>query len=121
MKRQLVQGVNPSTGAWARRSPRRLMMLVVACAMLALTAGTAQAAVSVSSFQVHPSSTQAGGLPNLRLIITSLGNRRNNTVEDLTLALAPGLSIAPAAVPPCSASQFQADNCAPRRGSAPPR
>lgn len=85
---------------------------------LALTASawsafvaSAHAAVSVSSLTVNPSAPQANSHTNLSVAIGFQYSPSSDDLKDLTITLPPGLVGNPRAVPQCSASQFQADNC----------
>jgi hypothetical protein len=81
----------------------------------AAMAAPAHATISLSSFSLTPSTTQAGGSssqpgPNLTLDAT-FSTTNGDTPKDATLALAPGLLANPSVVPLCSTQAFQAGNC----------
>lgn len=76
----------------------------------------AQATISISSFSLTPSTTQAGGTttaagPNLN-IAASFSTTNGDSPDNLLLSLAPGVLANPSVVPFCSVANFQADNCA---------
>ncbi len=73
--------------------------------------GSAHAAVSVSSLTVNPSAPQANSHTNLTVAIGFQYSPSSDDLKNLTITLPPGLVGNPRAVPQCSASQFQADNC----------
>ena len=78
-------------------------------------AAPAQATLSVSSFSVTPSTTQAGGAngkPGPDITIHAQFSTPNwDSPRDLTIALAPGLLANPTAVPLCSTANFNAGIC----------
>jgi hypothetical protein len=101
-----------SVGPWrARRGVRRGALLAVLGALaLAGMAGTADASISISSFSATPSTTQAGASPNLHLNV-NFSTPNADTVDNATLALAPGL-LANATVPnTCAGWAFELDLC----------
>jgi hypothetical protein len=82
---------------------------------LAAMAAPAHATISLSSFSLTPSTTQAGGSssqpgPNLTLDATFSTTNRD-TPKDATLALAPGVLANPSVVPLCSTQSFQSGHC----------
>jgi hypothetical protein len=91
----------------------RLAVLAVASlASVALCASTASATVSVSSFGMSLSSTQAGGSADVA-VDTKFAASSGDTVKDETMRLAPGLLVNPTAASVCAPSAFQAGTCAP--------
>lgn len=96
----------------------RLSPLASGLAALAVTAlgglasgPAAEAAVSVTSFQVRPSTTQAGAHPDVTIASGFASNPSSDDVKDVTVRLAPGLVGNPLAADRCSGSQFAADAC----------
>jgi len=83
---------------------------VAALALLAFPA-SASAAVNVTGFSVTPSTTQAGGHPDLRISTTFAADPPSDDTKDLTVRFPPGLVGDPKAVPKCSSSQFASDSC----------
>jgi hypothetical protein len=80
---------------------------VAACAALS---APAYASISVSSFSVTPSTTQAGASPNLH-VVANFSTPNADSPNDATLALAPGL-LANATVPnTCAQWAFELDLC----------
>ena len=88
--------------------------LLVVAVLLALPA-SAQAAFEVRSFTVTPTTLQAGSHPDVNVAIGfapySVASPPEH-VRDLTISLPPGLVGNPNATPRCSATDFQADECA---------
>ena len=95
-----------------RTSVRLLLSLIASAAAGGAVAVPANASLSVSSFSVAPSTTQAGGTaaqPGPDLTIDAQFSSSNaDTPKDLTLSLAPGLLANPSIVPLCSTQAFQA-------------
>jgi hypothetical protein len=67
------------------------------------------AAVDVSNFSVTPSTTQAGGHPNLQVSVSF--SSPSSGVKDLALHLPAGLTANPAAIPFCSRKRLLANLC----------
>ncbi len=87
------------------------MRAFVATLLIAAAApGAANAALSVSSFSVTPSTTQAGGHPDLNL---SFSFGEPGAVKDVALHLPPGLSANPRAIPFCSRARLVRNLCPP--------
>jgi hypothetical protein len=102
--------------------PRRLTVTVaLACLTLLASAGSAAAAFSVSSVVAAPSTTQAGGHPDLTVVVNfdgtddQIGGPGLHPVADspstYTIHLGPGLFGNPLAAPTCTLADFQADRC----------
>jgi len=104
--------------------PRRVMLAAVLVASLTLLAGagSARAAFSISSVVAAPSTTQAGGHPDLTVVVNFSGDNTQiggpgatNPVADspsrYTVHLGPGLFGNPLAAPTCTLADFQADRC----------
>jgi hypothetical protein len=90
---------------------RRLALAAAAlCCCAAGTAPAAQADVTVSSFSIAPSTTQAGANPNVT-IDARFSATSGDTIKDTTVSLAPGLLADPSAPTVCSASDFQNQSC----------
>jgi len=88
----------------------RLRLLAVTVALLAFPA-SASAAVNVTAFSVTPSTTQAGGHPDLKISTSFAASPATDDTKDLAVRFPPGLVGNPQAVPKCSAAQFAADAC----------
>jgi hypothetical protein len=95
------------------------LLLTLALAVSALTAGSAGAAVAIKSFEATPSTTQAGGHPNV-IVRFSNENRvepvngdpcQCNTLRDANISLPAGLIGNPHATPQCSTLDFSLDTC----------
>jgi hypothetical protein len=81
------------------------------CASLLLLAGAAPAsAFDVPNFSVTPSTTQAGGHPNVTVQIERTG-ADNEDIRDLYLDLPPGLIGNTTTVGACTDAQFNSDTC----------
>ena len=74
-------------------------------------APSAEAAVSVTSFDVRPSTTRAGGHPDLAITTEFASSPSSDDVKDVTVRLAPGLVGNPLAAERCAGSAFAADAC----------
>jgi hypothetical protein len=102
---------------------RRVMVAAVVVALLTLLAGagSARAVFSISSVVAAPSTTQAGGHPDLTVVVTfsgddtQIGGPGLNPVADsprtYTVHLGPGLFGNPLAAPTCTLADFEADRC----------
>jgi hypothetical protein len=77
---------------------------------LVFGAAPASATVTVASFAVTPSSTQAGANPSLTQDIRFTSSP-GDTVRNLTLALPPGLLANPTVGPACASADLQAGTC----------
>lgn len=88
----------------------RSLAFVFALALLAFPA-SASAAVNVTAFSVTPSTTQAGGHPDLKISTSFAASPASDDTKDLTVRFPPGLVGNPKAVPKCSTAQFTADTC----------
>ena len=81
------------------------------CASLLLLVGAAPAsAFDVPNFSVTPSTTQAGGHPNLTVVVDRTGTDAED-IRDLYLDLPPGLIGNTTAVGACTDAQFNSDTC----------
>jgi hypothetical protein len=87
-----------------------LTTAAAALGCLAVVAPAALADVNVSSFSISPSTTQAGGNPDVTLD-AKFSSSTGDTVKDATVSLAPGLLADPSAPTRCSASDFQNQTC----------
>jgi len=103
--------------------PRRVTLaLVVALVTLLAGAGSARAALSIPSVVAAPTTTEAGGHPDLTVVVSFAGTDDQiggpgpaNPVADspsrYTVHLGPGLFGNPLAAPTCPLTDFQADRC----------
>ncbi len=90
-----------------KRTPRRLMGLVIAtAALLAVIPASAQA-MSLSGLTAAPADTQAGAHSDFHLHMNFISGQ----VKDLTIGLPPGMIGNPNATPKCSVAQLNADAC----------
>jgi hypothetical protein len=89
-----------------RRTPRRLIGIVIAAAALLAVPASAQA-LSLSGLVAAPASTQAGAHSNFHLHMDFSGGQ----VKDLTIGLPPGMIGDPNAAPLCTVAQLNADAC----------
>jgi hypothetical protein len=90
---------------------RAACALVLGVAAAATFSGAASAAVSVTSFSVTPSTTQAGGHPNLVVDTSLASNPDTDDVKSLNVVLPQGLVGDPRSAGLCSQSAFTADAC----------
>jgi hypothetical protein len=88
------------------RSP---LLWIAAFTSLVGLASPAWAVPTVSHFSVTPSTTQAGGHPNLEVVVSF--DPSSSDVRQIGLHLPPGLSANSRAAPFCSKSRLLADLC----------
>jgi hypothetical protein len=81
--------------------------------LLASWAGSARAAVSVESFTVSTTTTQAGSHPDLNVSLAIEDPGEPEAVRSLDVGTPPGFFVYPDAVPQCTASVFSEFECAP--------
>lgn len=101
--------------------PARLLVASIAAVALLIGASPASAVFSISSVTATPSTTQAGGHPDLAVTTnfsgdnTQIGGPGLNPVADspsiYEVHLGPGLFGNPLSAPTCSLADFQADAC----------
>jgi hypothetical protein len=96
---------------------KRIVLAGTATALAILgLSGPAQASVGVSSFNITPSTTQAGASgssgPSLH-IVANFSDSWGDSPKDLTLSLAPGLLANPTVPATCSSTAFSLDICPP--------
>jgi hypothetical protein len=92
----------------------RVAACILAAAILTTalaSAESASATATVSQFSVTPSTTQAGGHPNVRI---STVFSEPTGLKDVALHLAPGLTANPAAIPFCPRRRLLANLCSVR-------
>ena len=85
-------------------------LLLLFLLALALPA-PAMAAVNVTAFSVTPSTTQAGGHPDVTVSTSFQSTPDTDDVKDLIVRFPPGLLGNPNATPKCSPAQFAGDTC----------
>lgn len=94
---------------------RRLPPVAVAslaCVLLGISAAHATASGVLSSFTLTPSSTQAGGDPDVTADLAFSYGNGTDSVKTVTITLAPGLVASIADVPAtCSPDQLRANTC----------
>jgi hypothetical protein len=83
--------------------------------VIGVLAAAASATITVSSFTLTPSTTQAGGTtttpgPDLN-VNAAFSTANGDSPQNILLSLAPGLMANPSVVPYCSSTAFKADNC----------
>src|SRR3981189_3703015 len=91
-----------------RRAARALALGAVAAATFP---AAASAAVSLTSFGVAASSTQAGGHPNLVVDTSLTSNPDTDDIKSLNVVLPQGLVGDPRSAGRCSQSAFLGDPC----------
>ncbi len=89
---------------------RRVAVTATTVLAFALAAGSAQAEVSISSFSLTPSTTQAGSNPSVT-VSAHFSSADGDTPKDATISLAPGLLADPNAPTVCDDSDFANDSC----------
>jgi hypothetical protein len=111
-------------GTGRRRTIAALVAAAVAAVALlaALAPGRAAAESPVYQFEVHPSTTQAGGHPNIDTLIW-VGNRYTQHIpppscdcqdpRDILVEMPPGVIGDPHATPKCSVADFSTEHCPP--------
>ncbi|MGN6189189.1 MAG: hypothetical protein ACTHOE_09835 [Conexibacter sp.] len=103
---------------------RRVTLAAVVVALLTLLAGagSARAAFSIPSVVAAPSTTEAGGHPDLTVVVNFSGDDTQiggtgftdpiaDSPSRYTVHLGPGLFGNPVAAPTCALADFQADRC----------
>ena len=98
----------PAIPAMSGRSLRGAV--VVASAIALGSPAVAQASVSISSFTVTPSTTQAGAAPDVELH-AQLSSPDGDTPSAVTVSLAPGLLADPNAPTVCSSTDYANQSC----------
>jgi hypothetical protein len=88
-----------------------VLPLLIGLALLALPS-QAPADVELSAFSVTPSTTQAGGHPDVTIVQQMTYTSGSDDVKDTFVRLAPGLLGNPQNAAVCSEQQFRADSCA---------
>jgi hypothetical protein len=81
------------------------------CAALLFGAGAAQASVTLTSLSETPSTTQAGGHPNLTIGANVSYSDSTDDLKSLQVFLPAGLIGNPSVVSQCSSAQLSADGC----------
>jgi hypothetical protein len=105
-------------------SPARFLVACLSLIVLLAGAGSASAAITITDVTATPSTTQAGGHPNLTVTTSFSGENTQiggpgpaNPVADspslYAVHLGPGLFANPLAAPTCTLADFEADACAP--------
>jgi len=89
---------------------RRLSLVLGLAASFAFAA-PASAAVTMTEFEVEPSSRQGGGHPNVTITQAFEYGNGTDSVNDAFVRLQPGLLGNPQSAAFCSQAQFQADSC----------
>jgi hypothetical protein len=93
-----------NTGKW-------LIGLLLATALLALSAGSAAAAVPIESFVTSSTDTQAGGHPDLSTSFVLDNSDESDAARNVTFDAPQGLFGNPNAITRCTASDFALDEC----------
>jgi hypothetical protein len=89
-----------------KRTPRRLVWILIATVLLAVTPASAQA-LTLSGLAAQPASTEAGAHSDFHLHM----DFSDGQVKDLTVGLPPGLIGDPNATPLCTVAQLNGDTC----------
>jgi hypothetical protein len=85
--------------------------IALAWALTLVLPASASAAVTLSNFTVQPSTTQAGGHPDVVITQEMTYDQANDDAKDAFVRLAAGLGGNPQNAGFCSATQFRADGC----------
>jgi len=88
----------------------RLTGLLLAALIVAATAGSAQAAVTIESFETGSTDTQAGGHPDLSTSF-KLQNDANDAARNVAFEAPQGIFGNPNAISRCSAADFALSEC----------
>src|SRR3954453_14429314 len=98
--------IRPDT-FWRVRTPAIALVVLLALALPA----AASASVSVTNFKVTPSTTQAGGHPDVTIDTAFALSPTSDDVKSVGVVLPQGLVGDPNAAARCSAAAFAADSC----------
>lgn len=90
---------------------RALIGVIASALTLAAAAGTANASVTISSFTATPSTTVAGGHPNLTTTTNFSYSDSSDDVKSVQVSLPPGMLGNPTVVAQCTLSQLSSDSC----------
>jgi hypothetical protein len=90
-----------------KRTPRRLIGIVIATAALLVAVPASAQALSLTGLSAAPTNTQAGAHSDVNIHVGFTGGQ----VKDLTIGLPPGLIGDPNATPLCTVDQLNADAC----------
>jgi hypothetical protein len=88
----------------------RAVALAACLAACLVTASPASASQTIESFTVTPSQTQAGGHPNIEMLL-DLGAEPVESVKSVVLDGPAGLNLLPRSSPTCIAADFAAEEC----------
>ena len=98
-------------GRFIRTCMTRALIVCVALAASLVGAASAQAAVSVTSFNATPSTTLAAAHPNFTTAIRLSYSNQSDDVRAVQTFLPPGLVGNPRSVGSCTTAQLNADTC----------
>ena len=101
------------TAARARRASRAVAALAAVIAAVAVTASSASAAPEFAEYVVGSSDTQAGGHPDLNVVMRLENAADPEVVRDLTFNLPQGVFGNPGAIYKCEAADFAINQCQP--------
>ena len=89
----------------------RRFATAAALALMAALPAAGHAAVTITDAKIQPSTTAAGGHPNLTVDLSFGESPATDDLKDLTVVLPQGLVGNPKAADRCSQADFQADAC----------
>jgi hypothetical protein len=90
-----------------KRTPRRVIGIVIATAALLVAVPASAQALTFNGVSAAPTNTQAGAHSDVNIHMGFSGGQ----VKDLTIGLPPGLIGDPNATPLCTVDQLNADSC----------
>jgi hypothetical protein len=102
-----------ATGGSARCGPLVGALLVALLSSLALSASSASAAATISSFEVGSSDSRVGMHPDLETNVTIQEAGSPEAVRNAVVNLPEGMFGNPNAIPKCSSADFALSRCAP--------
>ncbi len=87
------------------------LVTALAVAVCGVAAPPAQGALQITEFKLTPSTTKAGGNPNLAFSVAFLGADNRAGIKDIALHLPAGLRARPEATPYCTKKRLIENRC----------
>jgi hypothetical protein len=101
----------PLVGRTVAVGRARALAVLLACAALLASGASAQASVSLTSLSTTPSTTTAGGHPDVTLSTAFNYSNSSDDLKRIVIALPRGLIGNPSVVSKCSSAQLSSDRC----------